>query len=223
MAGSVFQDGRLGCWIGNRANLASRAAGLRALGITDVLLRGPDGTPAAKADALALGFTAVLGYWSVDGLSSVDYAARLLADVGHWAPAAGDLNIELSDDAALEPYMRDVHARVRAKRPSYRLRFNIGARKGVFLPADLFARDPNLYACEGNYGGNMEELFSAADALDRLIAHGVPRERAAVCYAGACAVGGVTGTRRVNTFPLGWPPSRGVIFTDDLLAEAGLL
>lgn len=224
----IFGDDRLGCWIVNLGALGDRLARLRGLGFTDLFLRGPDGTPALKQQVLAAGFSGCHAWWAVDGLTATAYASRALADVQRWGPGAGDFNVELGSDPALEPYMRAAVGAFRAKRPNYRLRLNIAARKGGFLPIDLLQADPQLYACEQSYGdspvGGMTLRFSEADALDRMVAAGVPRHKAAVCYPGAVAIGGVTGpTQRVNGLPNGWLPLRGVVFQDDLLAEAGLL
>lgn len=223
----VFGDNRLGCWIVNLAALPDRVARLRALGFTDLFLRGPDGSQALKAVVTGAGFTGCHGWWAVDGLSAVDYTSRALADIARWNPGAGELNIELSNDAALDPYIRTVVAGFRAKRPAYRLRINVAARKGGFLPVDLLQSDPQLFACEQTFAdspsANMASRLSEADALDRMMAWGVPREKASVCYAGAVAVGGMTGLERVAGFPNGWLPTRGVVFHDDLLAEVGLI
>lgn len=229
MAGPhVFEDGRFGCWIVNPGALSDRLTRLRELGFTDLFLRGPDGTAKLKQAVLGAGFRGCHAWWAVDGLNVLQYVVRVLGDVTRWSPGAGDLNIELGKDAALEPYIRSVVVGIRASRPRYRLRLNVAARKGGFLPVDLLQSDANLYACEQVYGdspaGGMTLRFSEADALDRLVAAGVPRHKAAVCYAGAVAVGGVTGPRlRVSGLPNGWLPSRGVVFQDDLLAEAGAL
>ncbi|MGH7347331.1 MAG: hypothetical protein ACREK4_20670 [Candidatus Rokuibacteriota bacterium] len=219
----VFEDGRIGCWIVSVSALdAGRLAALRRLGFTDLFLRGPDGNLVAKRAVLKAGFTGCHAWWAVDGLTAAQYAARALADVARWSPGAGDLNVELGSDAALEPYMRVAVGAIRAAKPNYRLRLNIATRKAGFLPIDLVQNDPNLYACEGAYFGNMDSRYSEADALDDLLAVGVERRKAAVCYAGAVAVGGITGTQRVAGIPQ-WLPRRGVVFQDDLLAEAGLL
>jgi hypothetical protein len=229
MAGPhVFGDGRLGVWIDSSPTTPpnldpNRLARLRELGFTDAFLRGPEGTTTRKSAVLKAGFVGCSAWWATDGLTAAQYAARALADVARWAPGAGDFNIELGSDAALEPYMRAAVGGFRAQRPNYRLRLNIATRKAGFLPIDLVQSDPNLYACEGTYFGNMDARYSEADALLELLDAGVPLAKAAVCYAGACTVGGVTGAQRVALYPHTWPPRRGVVFDDNLLAEAGLL
>ncbi len=230
MAGPhVFEDGRLGLWIVNLPKLGERLPRLRALGFTDLFVRGPDGTTAIKSQVLGAGFLGCHGWWAVDGLTAHDYALRVFADLNRWKPGAGDLNIELGTSAALEPYMRQVVGELRAVRPLYRLRLNVAARKAGFLPIDLLERDANLYACEQNYAAteslDMAGRFSEADVLDDLLAAGVPRMKAAVCYGAAITVGGRTGAERVCCIPQApaFPIRRGVVFQDDLLADAGLL
>ena len=219
----VFGDGRLGCWIISIGNLTTdRMTKLRQLGVTDLLLRGPDGTPAAKSKVLAAGFTGCGAWWAVDGLSVAEYATRCLEDEARWKPGFGDLNIEVGD-AVLAPYMRGVVSGIRMVKKAWRLRLVIAPRKYGYVPVDMLQDDPALYVAIENYGGNMDSMFSEADQERGLRQVGVPDEKIATCYAAACAVGGVTGTQRVNTFPLGFVPTRGVIFTDDLLAQVGLL
>lgn len=215
----VFRDGRLGVWIVSPANLPGRLAGLRALGFTDVFLP----RTATKSDVERVrvaGFVGAHLWEAVDGETADEYAERVLADVRRLAVGAADLNVELGSDAALEPFMRRVLRRIRSTMPSRRLRLNVAWRKAGFLPVDLLVDDPNLFACEQNYLGGMEPC-SAADALEHLLAAGVPREKAAVCFGGAGPV--PPAGSRVATFPTGFPPSRGVVFQDDLLAEVGLL
>lgn len=223
----VFGDGRLGCWIVNLPALPDRLAKLRALGFTDLFLHGPTATADDKRRVRAAGFATCSAWWAVDSLDADTYATRTLSDIARWSPAAGELNIELPSDAELGPYIELVHSRIRRQRPQYRLRINVAARKTPFLPADLLTDDEQLYACEQVYAdspqASMAARLSEADALDRAIAYGIPRAKFAPCYAGAVGVGGRTGTDRVNGLPNGWLPTRGVVFHDDLLAEAGLL
>lgn len=228
----VFEDGRFGCWIVNPSRLQARAPALRALGVSDVFLRGPDGNATTKAWAIAAppnggGFVGCHAWWAVDGLTVTAYAARVLADVARWKPGAGDLNIELANDVALEPFIRGVVTAIRAQRPAYNLRVNLAARKGGFLPIDLLQSDEHLYACEqvaGDVPGlNMALRYSEADAIDRLIAAGVPREKASVCYAGAFRHGTASSFTSWPGLPDGFRPVRGVVFQDDLLAEVGAI
>ncbi len=234
MAGAhVFGDDRLGIWIAPTANLADKLADrlpkLRTAvpALTDVFLPRA-ATSEDRQAVLAAGFLGAHMWWAVDGLDPLAYAKRTLADIERAKPGAGDLNIELGTDSALEPYMRVVIATIRAKRPSYRLRLNVAFRKGAFVPADLVQSDANLYVAEQNYvdpPGLSMAPTSAADALLDLLEHGFPMEKAAVCYGAAGSVGGKTGAERVNTLPNGggWLPRRGVVFHDDLMADAGLI
>lgn len=225
MAGPhVFEDGRLGCWIVNIGALGGRHAKLHELGVTDLFVRGPDGSPALKAAVLAAGFTGCHAWWAVDGLTAAQYAERVLADVARWSPGAGDLNVELGSDPPLEPYMRAVVGAIRAARPSYRLRLVIAPNKAGFLPLELVQSDPSLYVAIENYGGNMTELYDAQEQELAAGAAGVPASKIASMYAAACEIPGLTQPSvRVNTWPIALPPARGVIFHDELLAQAGLL
>jgi len=232
MAGShVFEDERLGVWITSTASLADKLADrlpkLRAAvpALTDAFLPR-QATLSNRQAVLQAGFLGAHMWWAVDGLDPASYAKRALADIERVRPGAGDLNIELADDSRIEPYMRSVIGVIRAKRPSYRLRLNVAFRKGRFLPTDLLGSDPNLYVAEQNYidqPGRSMVPVSAADALLDLLEHGIPMHKAAVCYGAAGPVGGRTGDERVVTLPAGSTIRRGVIFHDDLLADAGLI
>ena len=67
----------------------------------------------------------------------------------------------------------------------------------------------------------MDNLLSSADVLSDLTSHGVPAAKATVCYAAACRVLG--SPERLRTLPDLTRLNRGVIFHDDLMADAGLL
>lgn len=227
MAGPhVFEDGRIGVWNVSLANLVDRLPKFKAFqhgSITDVFL--PSAATAADAKKVRDGGLFVGQWWSVDGLSAEDYAKRALADIKRTTCGAGDLNLEMGDDVKLAAFIRRAVGLLRQSRPGFKFRINIAPRKGVFLPRDLILTDSNLYACEQNYFGNMEQRFSEAEALQDLLDAGVPIRKAAICYGAACEVGGVTKKQRVNILP-NFPVHgirRGVIFTDDLLVEAGLL
>lgn len=218
----VFGDRRLGCWIVNVQNLTTaRMDGLRALGVTDLFVQGGQGTVEVK-QAVLRKFTGCHAWWAVDGLPVAEYVARALADIARWNPGAGDLNIEVPDQV-LGPYMRQSVIGIRMVRRNYRLRLNIAPRKFGYVPVDLLQEDINLYVAIQNYGGNMDAMFSEADQERGLREAGVPDEKISTCYAGGCTVGGITGGQRVNTFPTAFQVQRGVIFTDDLLAQVGLI
>ncbi len=226
----VFGDGRLGCWVVNLPALRDRLPRLRtALGgsLTDLFL--PRSCTAQDlADVRRAGFLGAHLWSAVDGLTAAQYVQRWRDDILRLTfQGACELNIEQGNDVALEPYIRAVVTGLRQHFPARRLRLNVAARKGGFLPVDLLQADPQLYVAEQAYFDSptlsMAARYSEADALSNLLEAGVPFAKAALCYAAACTVGGVTGTRRVNTIPLGWGLRRGVIFHDDLMAEAGLL
>ncbi len=221
MANRVFED-RLGLWIVNPANLPDRVPKIKAFGggiIRDLFLPR-SAEPADMQRVRDAGLYAHL-WAAVDGLSPTDYANRTLLDIQRLKPGAVELNIELGSDPPLAAYIGEVITLIRSKRPSYRLRINVAPWKAFALPIDLLVRDPNLYACEQNYEGNMDNLLSAADVQWNMNAWGVPPTQSAVCYAAACRVLG--SSERVRTLPDLSRLKRGVIFHDDLMAEAGLL
>lgn len=220
MANRVFED-RLGVWVISPANLPDRLPKLKALGLVDVFLPR-DATPADVARVKAGGCFAHV--WAArDGLNASDYANRFLLDNQRLAFGGADLNIEGVADAQLGSYIREVVTLIRAQLRHKRLRLNIAPWKGFALPGDLLVSDGALYACEQNYLGNMDELLSPADVLRDMErgALGLTPDKLTVCYAAACRVRG--STERLRTLPDLSRMRRGVVFTDDLMAEAGLL
>lgn len=224
----VFGDGRVGLWVVNPANLNDRLPKIKAYRggqITDVFLplvqsTASDAGKVKQAGLFAQGTLVGASLMSADAFA--DLAIQRIAQVGTGALEA---NIELPNDALYNPYIRTFMGRFRATRPNYRVRVNIPWRKGGFLPVDLFQEDPNLYVDEQSYfdpPGSTMHPASQADALENLLDAGVPIAKASVCYGAAGPVGGITGTQRVSLLPE-WAPSRGIIFQDDLMVEAGLL
>ncbi len=222
VANRVFED-RLGLWIIDPANLPSRLPGIRAFGggiIRDVFLPGELAVVADMQRVRDAGLYAHL--WQANGdLEARNYANSVLYNIERRKPGAVDLNIELGSDPPLPDYIREVVTLIRSQRLKYRLRINVAPWKAFALPADLLASDPNLYACEQNYEGNMDNLLSAADVQWNMDAWGVPVSKSTVCYAAACRVLG--SSERVRTLPDLARLKRGVIFHDDLMAEVGLL
>jgi hypothetical protein len=221
VADRVFED-RLGLWIGSPTSLPGRLQAIRSWRggiIRDLFL--PRTAPASLfGDVRKVGLFAHL-YATPDGLNARAYAERTLGDIARLQPGACDLNVELSSDPPLKAYVETAVRAIRDVRKSYRLRVNLAAWKGFAVPAALLAGDENLYACEQNYLGNMDELLSPLDVRDDLVAWGCPPAKATVCYAAACKVLG--SPARVRTLPDLARVHRGVIFTEDLMAEAGLL
>lgn len=240
MASRVFED-RLGCWIvpdgaGQVTSKLGRLAGLAALGVKDVFLprqARPDDFATVRASH---GLAAHL-WTATDGLSADDYANRFLLDFQRFgSKGAGELNIELPSDPPLKAYMRRAVELIRTRKPNLPLRLNIAPFKAFALPIDLLQSDPRLYACEQSFYGDMSRV-AESDALYDLLSWGVPLAQATVCYGGAALVPFFRdnlshGTQRVVGLGTLWTWSsaqrvgslkRGVIFQDDLLADAGLL
>jgi len=213
----VFED-RLGLYVINPANLASRLPGIRAFGIKDVFLPR-SAAPSDLALVRAAGLYAHM-WVAVDGLSARDYANRTLFDIQRLGPGAVELNIELSADPPLKDYIAEAVSLIRSRRLRLRMRINVAPWKGFALPVGALTSDSNLYACEQTYAGDMSR-YSEADAYANMIGWGVPPTKATVCYGAAGPVPGSSG--RVCTLPDLSRWNRGVIFQDDLMAEVGLL
>jgi hypothetical protein len=221
MSDRVFED-RLGLWVISPANVGARLAPIKAFrgGIIRDLFLPRNAEVANLAQVRQAGLFAHL-WVTPDDLTAEAYANRTLDDVNRLRPGAVELNVELPNDPPLTAYIREVVERIRARRPSLRLRVNVAPWKAFALPIDLLRSDGVLYACEQNYEGNMDNLLSPADVLYDLQAWGVPSSKATVCYAAACQVLG--SSSRLRTLPDLARLRRGVIFSDDLMADAGLL
>jgi hypothetical protein len=216
----VFED-RVGLLVVNPDRGVSRLPAIAAYAgglIRDVFLPR-DATPAHFAAVRAAGLSAHLWIATHDR-SAAELVADTLADLTRLKPGALELDLELTSDPPLRAFVEACYVGIRAKRKSLRMRINLAPWKGFALAAWVFSADPNLYACEQTYAGDMAP-YSQADALANLLAYGMPRARATVCYGAAGPVPGSPG--RVCTLPDLTRWHRGVIFSDDLMVDAGLL
>jgi hypothetical protein len=232
MADRVFED-RLGLYVIDAGNLG-RLPAIRAFGVKDVFLPRTANPPDVQRVRDA-GLYAHL-WAATDGLTAQDYANRTLLDIQRLKPGAAELNLELPSDPPLKAYIRKVVGLLRTVKPNYRFRINVAPFKGFALPADLLQTDPHLYAGEQSYYGDMSRV-AESDALYDLLSWGVPLAKATVCYGAAALIprgapSPPVATSRVVGLGSRWTWSngavvgalrRGVIFSDDLMADMGLL
>lgn len=220
MANRVFED-RVGVWVIDADRGVARLPELRAYAgglIRDVFLPRSS-SPEHFAAVRAAGLYAHL--WTAPNERPVEqYVAETLADVARLKPGALELNVELGSDAPLKLYVIRAIAGIRAKRKNLRVRINLAAWKGFAVPALELTHDPNLYVCEQTYLGDMSRL-SEADVYADALAYGAPAAKLTLCY-GAAGPHPVTGVR-ICTLPSLARRRRGVIFSDDLMSDAGLL
>src|SRR3954465_876185 len=231
---NAFDPGRVGLWVNSPANLfpLNTIAGVAGGMFPDVFL------PRA---ATAADMTKVRNTTRPDGsklkaqlyeipLSSdtpEQFAQRVSDDIVRLAPGVVELDIERKD-SELPGFIHDTVASLRARRPSFLFRVNVEPFKGWALPIDLLQTDPNLYAAEQTYFGDMSRV-SESDVLSDLVGRGVPWSKATICY-GAAGPTDLSGSRGI-TLPnvlyqghfSGRKLSGGMVFTDDLLAEKGLI
>lgn len=220
MANRVFED-RVGLWVVDPDRGVARLPAISAFAgglIRDVFLPRT-ATPAHFTAVRGAGLYAHL-WVATHNRTAAELVADTLADLTRLKPGALELNLELPADPPLAAFVADVVAGIRAERPSLRMRIDLAPWKGFALPAAALAADPALYACEQNYLGNMARLLSPADVLGNLVAYGAPPAKATVCYAAHCEV---LGSPRIRTLPDLSRVKRGLIYQDDLMADAGLL
>lgn len=221
MADRVFED-RVGLLVIDPARGVERLPKIRAYGgglIRDVFL--PRSATPADVQAVRDAGLACHLWVASDGLTAGNFVARTLADMTRLNRTAVELNFEGIPDAQLATYLRTTVSMMRASRPNARLRLNQPPWKGFALPPDLLEGDRNLYAAAQNYEGNMDELLSPLDVASDMTQHGAPETKVSCCYAAACTVQG--SSARLRTLPWLLRLHRGVIFSDDLMVEAGLL
>lgn len=218
----VYGDGRIGCWFiensGFTSKLRDRLPKVAALGVTDAFLP-PSAVLSDKALVREAGLFAALYELPPHGRSSAEYAQAVLDDVRRLGMGACELNIEGVADDKLVAFVRDVVARIRKPRPSLRLRINVVPWKGAYLPADLFASDPQLFVIVQAYLGNMDARVAEDEIVRDLVAYGIPQAKVSVMYGAHVSPGG--GRPRVPALPS--IRFRGSIYSDDLLADAGYI
>lgn len=237
----AFQPPSVGIWVNTPGHLADRLPKIAAFAggmFSDVFVPGAASVAdmeRIRAQSRPNGTKLRAQLWTVPGsLTAAQYAAQVLADFERLRPGVVELNIEQPGDAKLAPYITESVAAIRASRPKLKLRVNVGAYKGFGLTGLGFAGDPNLYACEQCYYGDMSPV-QADEALANLLAFGVPSDRTSICYGAAGPIGWLEGggpwrTQRHGTLgtlyyngALVRRLKSGLVFTDDLLVEVGLL
>lgn len=178
-------------------------------------------------------------WMQVDGLSPIELAARINDDISRLKPGCVEIDVELGNDADLNPYITKLHANLRngftfngkqyRARPSFLFRIDSGAQKQQFMPASLFKSDPAFYYSPQSYYGDMSPV-NYDETLRDAIKAGIPEDKISVCYGAAgptgfdpervCTLGTIfyqsqlIGYRRIR---------RGLVFQDDLMVEVGLL
>lgn len=223
MGPNVFGKDRLGCWIIDPTRGRGRFPKLKSFGITDVFLPALISSGSDLVAARSAGLFAHC-WEAVDGRTVEDYAISVLENIERLKPGAFDLNTEFQTDAEIEPFIRKLIPKLRKVRPNYYFQVNIAPRKGRFIPTDLVQSDPKLYVCEQNFFGNMQARYSEAEAFLDLFEHGVPLHKANICYGAHIQAQGSNGQRLPSIPNLPFRHlSRGMIYQDDLLADAGLI
>lgn len=226
----VFGDGRIGLQIISPANIAHRLPHIKSFNggmITDLFLP-LDTTPAHVQQVRDAGLFVSLVAAS-NGQPVGTYINQTLSVFDALGVGALELNIE-EPDPVLRSYIEQAVSRLRAKKRNLRVRINIAPYKGFALPYEALRDDTNLYVCEQNYYGDMSPV--AGDEVWRdLVDHGVPGHKASVCYGArglfvrrdggveACALGSLFHQGQL----VGRKLQRGIIFSDDLMSEVGLL
>lgn len=242
MASHAFKAPSVGLWNVEPARLADRLPKIAAFAdgtISDVFV--PGSASRAQADAIRAtrrpdGTNLRAQLYAVARATTPEaFAAQADADSRRLGVGVVELNIE-KPHAELADYVRRSVAAFRKLRPVMKLRVNVGAFCGFGLLGAPFGGDGNLYAIEQAYYGLMEPV-NADEALTNLLDHGVPRDRASVMYGAAGPIGwtaaqpGVWNSARHCTLGTFWHldgviwrrPAHCSIFTDDLMAEVGLL
>lgn len=231
---SAFDDGRVGLWVNSTINLnrlpeiATVFNGM----FTDVFVSysaNRDSLDKIRATKRPDGTFLKAHLHAVPGaLAAPDFALRVHQAIARTAPGVVELNIEEKPDIGREGadytrYISDTLQAVHATDPFMRFRVNIAPYKAEFLPTELIASTPQFYACEQTYYGDMSRV-SESEALEDLLDYLIPPTRASVCY----------GAQDEHRDRLVLPTifykglavrklARGIVFSDDLLAELQLI
>ncbi len=216
----VYGDNRRGCWFifaaGFTDKLRHRLPRLAPYNVTDVFLPR-EATAADKQLVVESRLFAALYETPPAGKTAAEYAEQALADVDRLKYGALELNIEGIADDRLAAFIIDTVGLIRAKKPNLRLRINVVPYKGQFLPAGLFAWDPQLFLVIQNFLGNMDARVAEDELVRNVVERGVPEPKVSVMYGAHISPG--NGRPRVPALPE--MRRRGSIYSDDLLADGG--
>lgn len=167
-------------------------------------------------------------------LSAADLADTVYQDIIDKKPGVVELDVEPNStnrteaDGKYAQYMADLIPLLRVKArwmEHFPFRLNVPPNKAHHLP-NAVTTDPYLYASVQAYYGDMSRV-SEAEALTELLERGVPLARAAITY-GVIAPD-KDGVRRLTLPTIFYQGRvvrklrRGLVFTDDLLADQGLI
>lgn len=221
----VFGDDRLGCWFtptdapaAFTAKLRHRLPHVAALGVTDAFLPR-EASLTDKALVAEARLFAALWERPPSGKTPAQYAAQAIADVDRLKMGALELNIEGVPDEKLAAFISDTVRPIRQKKPLLRLRINVVPYKGAYLAPRPFIDDPQLYLVVQNFLGNMDRRVAEDHLVRDVVDAGVPAHKVSVMYGAHISPGNAA--PRVASLPeVRW---RGSIFSDDLLADAGLI
>jgi hypothetical protein len=226
----VFGPGRVGLWVIPNANLTDKLKHVlpRARGpipnLTDIYL--PPEAQKSHADQCRQAGFFVNTY---DVAHTTDPALCAKRMKAHRALLkSGALEIDL-EGAAVQPdkprladWTRAFHKEIRRTNPNLPVRLNVTPFKGYALPVSLINNDPHLHVIVQAYFGNQDGRLSEADVLEDLLDWGVLRQKIQIMYA---VLAENPQQQRVYAMPN--PEykaiTKGSIYQDDLLIDAGLL
>jgi hypothetical protein len=244
---SLFTDSwRVGLWVNNPGNLGRlpKIAAFAGGTFSDVFL--PDGATLDDFKRVRAQLTTnpvgnlrpQLRMQPASGETPAAFAQRCSDRIAQLGPGGIDWDIELPDDTQ-PTFIRDATLAFRNQvtkpdgsvgRKVFPVRFDVAPRKGFTLPGDLMQMDPNLFACEQTYYGNMERV--AEDACRKDLERYAPAAQVHLCYGAACRAKLQDGTwARVAAFPTVFYQDKpytkldgpAMVFTDDLMAEFGFV
>lgn len=240
---NAFDDGRVGLWVNSAANFTpqrlSNAAAFADGMFTDIFL--PRTAPLSLFDTVRKTYrpngTMLKAQMWTDphDLDVATFAEQTFQDIVAKKPGVVELDIEPNGSNRTEAagkyasYMTATVTYLRGKASwmqNFPLGLNIPPYKAEFLPRAFFQSDPFLYAREQVYYGDMSRV-SEGEALGDLLGAGVPETKASLCY--GVVAPDKDGVRRLTlptVFYQGKPVRklrRGLVFTDDLMAEQGLI
>lgn len=231
---------RLALWVNSTANLG-RLPKIAAFGngnVSDVFLPGNSSLadmdrvratvrPTQRCFGDVANLRAHIWEFPKDGESAKVFATRIHNDILRCKPGTVELDLETDSQ-----FIADTISYLRNgvdgtwKHPSFLFRINVAPFHAWSLPIPAIQSDPALYVCQQTYYGDMSPV-APDECLRDLIDYGVPKDKATVTYAGQYNIDGVrrfgVPTITYNGNFSGRYLEKGLIFSDDLLSDAGRL
>lgn len=226
----VFGPNRVGLWVIPNEGLTAKLAHLLPRvrvpipNLTDIYLP-PEAQRSHRDQCREAGFF-VHTYDVTRNDAPEVVAARMLKKREELGTGAIEIDLEgeavQPDKPNLAAWATKFVGTVRRTNPKLPVRLNVTPYKGFALPVTLINSDPQLFIIVQSYFGNQDGRLSEADVLEDLLDWGIARPKIQIMYP---VMAENPQGDRVYTLPNPEfkPITKGSVYQDDLLLDAGLL